>query len=514
VLNRISGGLCGCLTSILLIAPAYSGALADAPSVVPSGMPRIGTVDVRFQSYNIEMIEVTGGRFWKPYRSEPGAQPAQPPRSGSDTPPGMDSNLYQYRPPIDLTNVRLRKLAAALGPVYMRVSGTWANSTYFADADDAPSAPSAGFDGILTRQQWRGVVDFSQSADARIVTSFAVSPGTRDAAGTWRPDQANRLLSYTRSVGDSIAAAEFMNEPNLAAMGGAPRGYDAIAYGRDFKLFHSFMKQTTPETIILGPGTVGEPSIASDLLAASGPGVEVVSYHYYGTLSERCSGKSTPEAALSEAWLSGTDRALAFYQRLRDQFEPGKPIWLTETADAACGGNPWAVTFVDTFRYLDQLGRLAKAGVQVVMHNTLAASDYGLLDEKTLQPRPKYWAALLWRQLMGTTVLDAGLPVRSGLHVYAHCQRGTPGGVSLLVLNTDRDAPQSLMLPMASVRYILDAAGLLDADIRLNGTTLVLGPEDELPPLAGAPATASTMTFAPATITFLAIPHAGNNACR
>jgi hypothetical protein len=82
------------------------------------------------------------------------------------------------------------------------------------------------------------------------------------------------------------------------------------------------------------------------------------------------------------------------------------------------------------------------------------------------------------------------------------------------MINIDRNAPQSLMLPMASVRYTLDAAGLLDADIRLNGTTLVLGPEDELPPLAGAPATASTMTFAPATITFLAIPHAGNNACR
>ena len=92
-------------------------------------------------------------------------------------------------------------------------------------------------------------------------------------------------------------------------------------------------------------------------------------------------------------------------------------------AEAACGGNPWAVSFLDTFRYLDQLGRLAKAGVQVVMHNTLAASDYGLLDERTLEPRPNYWGALLWRQLMGTTVLDAGLPIRRGLHVYAHCQR-------------------------------------------------------------------------------------------
>jgi hypothetical protein len=30
-------------------------------------MPRLGTVDERFQSYNVEMLEVTGGRFWKPY---------------------------------------------------------------------------------------------------------------------------------------------------------------------------------------------------------------------------------------------------------------------------------------------------------------------------------------------------------------------------------------------------------------------------------------------------------------
>jgi hypothetical protein len=47
---------------------------------------------------------------------------------------------------------------------------------------------------------------------------------------------------------------------------------------------------------------------------------------------------------------------------LRDTFESGKPIWLTETADAACGGNPWASTFLDSFRYLDQLGRMSKRG--------------------------------------------------------------------------------------------------------------------------------------------------------
>ena len=58
---------------------------------------------------------------------------------------------------------------------------------------------------------------------------------------------------------------------------------------------------------------------------------------------------------------------------MRDKFEPGKPIWNTETGQAACGGDRWAATFVDTFRYLNQLGSLARIGVQVQIHNTLNA---------------------------------------------------------------------------------------------------------------------------------------------
>jgi hypothetical protein len=481
-----------------LLALACSGAHADGLSIDPANMLRIGAVDERFQSYNIEMVEVTGGRFWKPYG-------AQPPAAGTD--------LYAYRPPIDLNTVKLRKLAAALAPAYLRVSGTWANSTYFSDDENTSSAP-AGFNSVLTREQWRGVVNFSQTVDAKIVTSFAISPGTRDAAGIWTPDQARRLLAYTRLAGGSVAAVEFSNEPDLPAINGAPAGYDATAYGRDFKIFRSFMRQTAPETMILGPGAAGETALASDLLIASSPGVDVFSYHHYGTLSERCIGSSRPEAALSEAWLAQTDQALAFHRTLRNQFEPGKPIWLTETADAACGGNRWSATFLDTFRYLDQLGRLAKAGVQVIMHNTLAASDYGLLDERTLAPRPNYWGALLWRRLMGATVLDSGVPIEAGLHVYAHCQRGTSGGVTLLVINTDRIASHPLTLAEPSERYTLDAASLRASTVWLNGTTLGLDDKDDLPSIAGARTAAGALSFAPATISFLTIPEAANSACQ
>ena len=43
----------------------------------------------------------------------------------------MNPGLYEYRPPVDLTQARLRKLAAALGPAYVRVSGTWARRPTF-----------------------------------------------------------------------------------------------------------------------------------------------------------------------------------------------------------------------------------------------------------------------------------------------------------------------------------------------------------------------------------------------
>src|SRR5689334_12133966 len=46
---------------------AMTGAVHAEISIAPAELKAIGKIDVRFQSYNIEMVEVTGGRFWKPY---------------------------------------------------------------------------------------------------------------------------------------------------------------------------------------------------------------------------------------------------------------------------------------------------------------------------------------------------------------------------------------------------------------------------------------------------------------
>jgi hypothetical protein len=185
---------------------------------------------------------------------------------------------------------------------------------------------------------------------------------------------------------------------------------------------------------------------------------------------------------------------------------------VSETADAACGGNRWGVAFLDTFRYLDQLGRLAKSGVEVVFHNTLDASDYGLLDEKTLAPKPNYWGALLWRKLMGTTVLESGVPIREGLQLYAHSLRGHPGGVVLLAVNNSRTQSTTIDLPMPADRYTLTAKNPEDDQVQLNGQELKLGANDELPSRQDKRMRAGRVELPPTSITFLAIPDAGNGS--
>ena len=113
---------------------------------------------------------------------------------------------------------------------------------------------------------------------------------------------------------------------------------------------------------------------------------------------------------------------------------------------------------------------------------------------------------------MGTTVLEAGSR-REGLLLYAQCLRGHPGGVALLAINNSRSDRSEITLPKASVRYTLSAPTLQSAEVMLNGQPLKLASNDDLPEINGHATAAGLIRFAPATITFLAIPDAGNAAC-
>ncbi len=462
----------------------------------------IGEVDERYQSVNIEMCEVVGGEFWIPYDLLDSAKVRT----------GGFSALKRTIPAINLYNKKLRTLASALGPMYVRVSGTWANSTYFQD-NDKPKLTKApeGYENVLTRNEWKGVIDFCKATDSKLVTSFAISNGIRDDEGNWTTAQIRPLVEYTKSMGGEIAAAEMFNEPSHANHGSAPKGYDGAWYARDFAAFKKYVDAAVPEMKILGPGSTGEggiipgQSLSTDSIFAAQPKpeFEIFSYHFYGWMSKRCMGNLTPENALTEEWLSKTELGLKYYKDARDKYQPGAPVWLTETAEAACGGDPWAATYVDCFRYLEQLGRLAKKNVQVVMHNTLCASEYALLEQESLEPRPNYWAALLWNKLMGIKVYDAGTST-DGVDIFVHNLKDSKDGFAVLIVNSN-DAESSIEIPAVAEQYLFTADGknLQTKTVKLNSEILKLKPNDTLPEIEGKKVDAGAIRIPPYSIMFL-----------
>lgn len=465
-------------------------------------MKFIGKVDERYQSFNIEMCEIIGGDFWIPYNLIDSVRKTTNKK-------GIDALKWKIEP-INLYEKKLRNLATALGPTYVRVSGTWANALYFQNNDEPKlTTVPKGFKNILTRQQWKGVVDFCKAVDGKLVSSFPISDGMRDEKGVWQPNQVKSILDYTKQIGGEISAAEFFNEPSHASHGDAPKGYNGENFASEFALFKDFISKDSPNMKIIGPGSTAENILPSGLdlsvdkllSPTPKPSFEVFSYHYYGTVSKRCAGGQKPENALNAEWLSRTEKCLDFYEKARDKYVPNAPIWVTETAESACGGNPWAAQYLDSFRYIEQLGRLAKRGIQVVMHNTLARSEYALLDHDTHNPRPNYWAALLWNKLMGIEVYNAP-SVESGVDVFVHNLKGKKKGKTVLIVNTN-DKASSMIIPSSAKQFTLTADELLTKKVKLNGEELRLN-NDELPTISGRSIKKGNIELPAHSIMFLA----------
>lgn len=489
-------------------------------------MKRIGTVSDRYQSYNVEMVEVVGGKFWKPYKLMDGLPSAES-ASGYDISQNNDE-MYRKVPEINLADKRLLNLAKGLAPAYVRVSGTWANATYFQDDDNPAAKPPAGYVNVLTRDQWKGVIDFIKATDSELVTSFAVSNGVRDETGVWTPVNAQKLVNYTRSLGGSVAAAELFNEPNIPAAGGEMnKDYNLANFAKDQEAFRNWAKKEVPDMLTVGPGAIGEglPGVSFEdiadgvtffsteamLTTEPKPTFDVFSYHFYGAASMRMvsSGPFSIKAenALDADWLSKTDKVADFYKGLRDKYQPGKPIWLTETAEAAAGGDPFAATYLDCFRYLYQLGSLAKKDVKVVMHNTLAASEYSLIDQDTHLPKPNYWAAFLWAKLMGTEVFEAG-ESKPGIYLFAHNTKGKEGGITLLVINTN-EKEANVHIPADAQKYTLTSTELQGTTVQLNGKDMNLTESDELPVISGQPVKAGDLKLPALSISFVTFENTG-----
>ena len=129
-------------------------------------------------SYNVEFTEVTGGTFWKEYTPGQiaGTEPFVLDLSSGDF-MEIQKGMMQYYPPVDLYNSRIRKLAKAFGPAWIRVSGTWATKTYYDFDGTTGGVAPEGFDSVLTKEQWIGVLDFVRAVGGKLLVSVSNCEG-------------------------------------------------------------------------------------------------------------------------------------------------------------------------------------------------------------------------------------------------------------------------------------------------------------------------------------------------
>ena len=498
--------------------------MAKFVTLDPGKLTALRQMDERLVSYNIEMTEVTGGTFWKAYTE------AQV--DGTEEFPVIKDwsnmgNLQQWYDPIDTKNPRLIKLAKDLGTAWIRVSGTWANKTYYDFDNKYGGKVPEGFQNVLSKEQWLSLLDFVKAVDGKLLVSIANCPGIHNADEPMDFTQAELLFRTSKEYGVPISAAEFTNEPNLIALSGLPKGYTAADHARDHDLFGAWLRENYPECLFVGPCTVGDINLFGALQGAGGgmaagfemvtteqllgdykSAMDVFSYHYYNGVSERgaaMGGHWPYEACLSEQYLAVAADCARQYVARRDKYVPGGQMWVTEYGDAGCGGNTWASTYADVPRTLNELGEFCTVTDGVIFHNTLASSDYGYLKHGTFLPRPNYFAVLLWNRLMGKTCYATGIANEEGAHVYCHSRKDGKEGCVYLIINNSRTETTTVELPGAAQVYALTGKnGIRSRTMCLNGKELVLGENDELPALTGVEASGK-LEIAPGGCTFIVL---------
>lgn len=212
------------------------------------------------------------------------------------------------------------------------------------------------------------------------------------------------------------------------------------------------------------------------------------------------------EAALSEPYLAMAGNCARQYLARRDRYVPGGQIWVTESGDAGCGGNTWASTYMDVPRTLNELGEYASITDGIIFHNTLASSDYGYLKHGSFDPRPNYFAVLLWNRLMGQTVYATGEEIREGAHVFCHSRKDDKEGFVYLIINNSLTETTTVELPSEAQMYCLSGDGKVRSRLmQLNGKALALGEKDQIPEMEPVSVAAGQIELAPATCTFFVI---------
>lgn len=450
----------------------------------------VNSVSDHFLSFALDTSQVVGGLWWDPKAEH------------SETSSGSVK-----APVFDFSRAELDRLVGALSPAYLRIGGSEADKVFYDMESSGDLEIPPGFESLLTREQWDAANDFVIRNKLRMMFTLNAGPGTRTYRGDWLPDNAIDLLKYTQTAGYAIDVWELGNEMNVFfSVHGVGEHVPTGQYSKDARLARLMIDKYAPNSRFAGQGScvwpiLGEPlnfffGYLPEYLQLTGELLDLVTWHYYPQQSRRgwfAVRRAYPYRMLDPKNLDDVVYWGEKVTEFRDLFAADKPIWLGETGNAQFGGEPGVSdAYIGGLWWLDQLGLLARMGHEVVVRQTLTGSNYGLLDETDLSPRPDYWNSLLWKRLMGQQVYDIranGTNVEN-VRLYAHAQAGkNKDSVTVLLINLDPIRGATFSFPQYCGEeftiFQFQTADVLGGEVILNGEILALDQQGRLPVIPG-----------------------------
>ncbi|KAF1495964.1 Heparanase, partial [Eudyptula minor novaehollandiae] len=469
-----------------------------------------------------------------------------------------------------LSNPKLRALATALSPGFLRFGGTETDFLIFdpnkdstseekilwelqAQQEACGSRPAFAAVEKLLLAQWpsqeklilaehnwkkhknttitRNTLDilysFANCSGFHLI--FGLNALLRKDGLQWDSSNAQALLDYCTSQRYNISW-ELGNEPNSFRKKSGIY-IDGFQLGQDFIHLRQLLSNYTlyRHAKLYGPD-VGQPrkhtqKLLRSFLKSGGKVIDSVTWHHYYV-----NGRSaTREDFLSPEVLDTFVTAVHEVLEIVGGTVPNKKVWLGETSSAYGGGAPrLSNTYVAGFMWLDKLGLSARQGIDVVMRQVFfGAGTYHLVDAN-FEPLPDYWLSLLYKKLVGTKVLQVSLvgADERKLRVYLHCTntlhpKYREGDVTLFALNL-YNVTQHLQLPnyLSSKhvdQYLLLPHGkenILSRSIELNGRVLRMVDDKMLPELIEKPLGPGSVLGLPAfSYGFYVIKNAKAIAC-
>lgn len=478
----------------------------------------------------------------------------------------------------------MSKALSAAGSTYLRVGGTLGDEIWYNMSSTDPSPPpnaSLFPGGTFSKSTWDEIAQFAINVDFKIVFGINLGPGPRDTkTGAWIPDNALELIKYTLSRAYPVIAFEAGNEPDLFKSKFKDLGFSVSPqqYAQDIALFARIVKEANSSLLVVAPDSnfipvVGDFLFLESLLSFAKTHkeklleqVDVFTWHFYPSFAPEHYSHSnlpfflwpliaTPRLMLNISLLNQVDEGGAYINSIvHKSSKPFADVWLGETA-SACGGGATNVSdsFADGFEFLDKLGSMALRGHGVIFRQTLCGSRYGLISTD-LQPRPSYFIALLFKQLVGVSPLPVSIDTTKesshstlgviSLRVYAFCatQRASAeaGAIVVVAINVDPEKGATFILGSNSSgtnsntkfqnnafsgprkEYILTApggiTGLQSSSVIMNGNATILhvatdGTPPIFKPVIVTNNSASAAILPPASYGFFVLPGARSSTC-